>query len=292
MRACQQISWGTLDCSTSKMADYIAKTDNIGDTFQREYGHKDPNTHILYFYVRLGLEILHIKDEIMIEALDTLLGQGNWKKPVPGWQGILIFKYDCQHKSEREREVHIDKQVRQPLMAHLKQIPISSSIHIMFSRACLYTDSSKDNPSSDVITTDKIGAVFENVYRDLDMGNAHIEYFYLFVQAKTNEECFVKKEINGKVINVQDMAIRELKDLPGEWRSVEPQDTWLGTFFGFYPKGMRELSEREREKRLNGEVRKPLIEKLQAKLLGMANSDTKLSAHVIMTRACKYTPTN
>ena len=87
------------------------------------------------------------------------------------------------------------------------------------------------------------------------------------------------------------MAMDVLKDLPGEWRSVEPQDTWLGTFFGFFPKGMRVLSEREREKRLNGEVRKPLIEKLQAKLLEMANGDTtKLSAHVIMTRACKYTP--
>ena len=270
------------------MADYsakIAKTDDIGDTLQKEYAHRDPDDHILHFYVRLGQEIQYLEQQLVIGALDNFLGKDNWKKPQPGWQGLLLFKYDSLHSDERERERYIDKNVRQPLMRYLREIPISSSIHIIFSRACLHTDSSRDESSSDIITTDEVGKVFENVYSDLDMGNAHIEYFYLFVQAKNNEECFVKKEIGGRVINVQDMAIRVLKDLPGEWRSVEPQNTWLGTFFGFYPKGMRTLTEREREKRLNGEVRKPLINKLVTELKPVTG-DTKVQ--VILTRACKY----
>ena len=53
------------------------------------------------------------------------------------------------------------------------------------------------NPVSDIITTDEVGKVFENVYSDLDMGNAHIEYFYLFVQAKTMKNVSSRKKLEG-----------------------------------------------------------------------------------------------
>ncbi len=50
------------------------------------------------------------------------------------------------------------------------------------------------------------------------------------------------------------------------------------------------MTEREREKILNGEVRMPLIERLEAKLLNVtARGGSKIKIKVIITRACKYT---
>ena len=267
-----------------EMADHHqSETDEIGRHLQEEYGNKDPGTHILYFYLTLGQEILHTKQQIVIDHLHSILGKDNWTKPQQGWPGLYHFKYDGPSENEREREQYLDRELRQELIKRLKEVLKPSSIHIKFSRACLYTDSSRDEPSPDIITTDEIGAIFENTYNE----NAHIDYFYLFVQAKINEECFVKKDIDGEHINVHDMALKELKALPGpgEWRTLQPQHTWLGMFFGFYPKGMRVLTEREREKRLNGEVRKPLIKKLMAKLKHIKGD---IKVQVILTRACKF----
>ena len=81
-----------------------------------------------------------------------------------------------------------------------------------------------------------------------------------------------------------------LKTLPGDWEAVEPQTTWPGTFFGFFPKKLQPITEREREKILNGEVRMPLIQRLEAKLEEMKLNDLKPKVQVIITRACKYTP--
>ncbi len=94
-------------------------------------------------------------------------------------------------------------------------------------------------------------------------GSAHIDYFYLFVQAVIREEKFDKKQVKIKDEKVHSYALEELKTLPGYWKSVEPQATWPGTFFGFFPKG---LNERHRENILDGEVRIPLKERLGAKL--------------------------
>ncbi len=82
-------------------------------------------------------------------------------------------------------------------------------------------------------------------------------------------------------------ALEELKTLPGDWKSVEPQETWLGIFFGFKT---QEMTKREREKILNGEVRIPLIERLEAKLKDVTGrGGMKITVKVIITRACKYT---
>ncbi len=54
------------------------------------------------------------------------------------------------------------------------------------------------------------------------------------------------------------------------------------------------MTEREREKILNGEVRMPLKERLEAKLDDKKYNESlglKLKVQVILTRACKYTPT-
>ncbi len=49
----------------------LAQTDSIGDYLQQEYGSKPPNTHIGYFYIRLGQEICHYPN-IQQEAIATL----------------------------------------------------------------------------------------------------------------------------------------------------------------------------------------------------------------------------
>ncbi len=48
----------------------------------------------------------------------------------------------------------------------------------------------------------------------------------------------------------------------GDWRAVEPQDTWPLMFIGCFPKQNPFETERERELRLNQEVRAPLKEYL------------------------------
>ncbi len=130
----------------------------------------------------------------------------------------------------------------------------------MFSRACLYKDTLTQSNISDTITTRDIGAIMDNVYEPNDPGNAHIEYFYLFVQATIGKESFVEK---GKNIDIQTMALTVLKQLPGDWKSRN----MARSIFVFFPKGMQAMTEREQEKLLNGEVRLPLIKQLEEQLL-------------------------
>ena len=251
---------------------FTVQTDKIGEYLQKEYGSKPPNTHIECFYIRLGQEIC--KDpKIQQKAIDILKDIPDltvWGKTEPGWDGVFFFEAPVSTtKNEREHEAEIDDTIRWPMMEKLREQ--GPGIHIMFSRACLYKDVKK---CAREITTDQIGDIMENV------GSTHIEhieYFYLFVQ-----------EESGKNRNVHSQALEELKTLPGDWKSVEPQATWPRTFFGFFPNGTQEINEREREKTLNGEVRMPLIERLEAHFTPRDGS--KIKIQVILTRACKYTP--
>ena len=263
-----------------------AQTDDIGDLLEKEYSTKDPNTHIAHFYIRLGNEIRHLDQKVVITELSNILKPIEWVKTEPNWDGLLFFEFK-EGTNERQREMNIEE-IRRRLKTQLQHLS-ASKVNIMFSRACLYKEPSTGPIDTDWITTDDIGGIMKTVYSDYDVDNAHIEYFYLFVQAEINKECFVKKDINQTTVNVQDMAIKELKDLPGKWKSVEPQKTWLGTIFGFYPKGLS-FSEREREKSLNEEVRKPLRDKLEAQLAQeTGRRGAKPTVHIILTRACKYT---
>ena len=263
-----------------------AETDEIGEFLQKEYGHLCANIPITHFYVKLGQKIEGIDKQKAIETLNELLGPGKWVKAEPHWDDLLFFEFQKASSNEREREKKIESEIRWPLKKRLEHLS-PSPVHIIFSRACLYKElSTEPLQATDYISTDEIGDIMENVYGDLGDGNAPIEYFYLFVQAESSGVHLNDKDLP------KDMAINVLKDLPGEWRSVEPQDTWPGTFFGFYPKGMRVLTEREREKKLNEEVRKPLMDKLEAQLTILTGrGGVKPMVHVVLTRACKYTPT-
>ncbi len=109
------------------------------------------------------------------------------------------------------------------------------------------------------------------------------------MQATIGQESFVKKEINGENVDIHTMALTVLKGLPGDWKSVESDGTWQGTFF---PKGMQAttMTERERERLLNGEVRLPLIKQLEKELIPVTErGGLKPKVQVIITRACKYT---
>ncbi len=262
------------------------QTDSIGDYLQQEYGSKPPDTHIECFYIRLGQEIANIQQQavdILIDILDPTL----WRKTGPGWDGVLFFKAPVSTRNtKREHEAEINDTIRWPLMAKLREQ--GPDIHVMFSRACLYTENKKRATcSSHEITTENIGEIMKSVYENDAAGNTHIGYFYLFVQAVIDGKCL---QIIGD-IDVYSKALEELKQLPGDWKCVKPRTTWPGTFFGLFPKGMQEMNEREREKILNGEVRMPLIERLEAKLINATpRGGSKIKVQVIITRACKYTP--
>ena len=257
------------------------ETDSIGDYLQQEYGSKPPNTHIGCFYIKLGQEISEspMSSQEEYDIFNDIISPTRWFRTAPGL--IFLEEPEATAPKQRVKEADINETIRLKLITMLKRKLHESynfpnfPIHMMFSRACLYTEKCA---SSQEITTDKIGEIIKRGYENDVTGNNHIEYFYLFVQAVIDGQRFFEKQINGNYVNVHSDALEELKTLPGDWKSVEPQTTWPGTFFGFK---MQEMNEREREKILNGEVRMPLIERLEAKL--------KITVKVIITRACKYT---
>ena len=264
------------------------QTDNIkiGDYLQKKYGSEPPNTHIrcFYMYIRLGQDICR-DPEIQKEAIAILnseVGKNQQIKTKPGWVGLLFVVDHVEKANERKRETDINEKFRVPLMRI--QHP---DIRIMFSRACLYKEKSQE------ITTDTIGDILEYMHDGPDLvENTHIECFYLFVQGVFDGENFVEKRIKRKDVDVHSEALEELETLPGSWKSVtddasNPQK-WPGVFFSYFPKA---LTEREREIILNGEVRMPLIKRLEAKLLNVTpRGSSKIKVQVILTRACKYTP--
>ena len=270
--------------------------DQIGEDLEKEYGTKDPDTPIDYFYIRLGQEIVEKitkeNESTFTAALDVLDTGKSFKKVTWGW-GLLIFEHprESEHLSNRDQEKQFNEK-RKALITKLKKLSFTSpsEVHVMFSRACLYTNFIVEEK----MDTDRIRKVLSSAYTAQDM--QHIDYFYLFVHAKQGEQPYtvaqIKQESADKPCtqyNICDMALLILKNLPGEWRQVEPRKTWPGTFFGYFP---RQMSERERESRLNEDVRIPLIGKLRHQLAHTTRESkyqSKPTVHVIISRACKYT---
>ena len=276
------------------MAVQLIQTDDIGDYLQKKYGSIPPNTHIGCFYIKLGQKMSEIPmiQEQVATALANIPGLTQpCFKIEPGWDGAFVFEVpEPTTNNQRIHEAQINDAIQRQLMTVLSGQ--STNIHIILSRACLYKKDKK-RASSHGITTDKIGDIMENVYEQDTTGSTHIEYFYLFVQAVIREERS-DTQLKIKDEKVQSEALEELETLPGYWEAMKPKKTWPGTIFGFFPKGMQPMTERDREELLNGEVRIPLIERLEAKLKDKKLFDSlglKVKAKVIITRACKYTPT-
>lgn len=254
----------------------MTSTDKIGQILEREYGKKPPNTPITHFYLRLGQEVLGKISDLQLNSTldDTLKKAELYGESIiqPGWQGLVFFRFHTPcSTNERDREVELNEKVRKPLIWELsKMAQAKAPIHVLLSRACLYTPSSRKTS----VTESDMMEMIERT-NTFDLKNAPIDNFYLFIQA----------QVKGEWINVNDNAFRILETLPGEWKILEPQSNWQGTFFGFYPN--LSTSEHEREISIDNKVRLPLIAKLKEHL-SLAGSPIPV-VQVIITRACLYT---
>ena len=255
----------------------MTSTDEIGQILEKEYGKEPPNTPIIHFYLRLGREVLgKIDDSQFYSTLDGVLkGASLYGQPIiqPGWQGLVFFKFHTScSTNERDREAKLNEKVRMPLITKLnKEVQATVPVHVLLSRACLYTPSSRKTSVTE--SNDGVMAMIKKTYSHNPI-NAPMDHFYLFIQAI----------VGGVWINVNDNAFCILETLPGEWKILEPQSNWQGTFFGFYPN--LSTSEREREISIDNKVRLPLISKLKEHLR-LAGSPTPV-VQVIITRACLY----
>ena len=262
------------------MAGKQEKREEIGAILSQKYG--GPNQqdqHIDVFIIRFGYQIAHDPRWSKGLDLDDLIGEGGlWDTIEDGdsiWPGVF-FGYGLKQgqESEREREDRLDKlttRVKEQIIVKLNYHP--SSVDIMLHRACIYGDDDKPIVPAvgPTVTKDQISLILDQECCNQNAQDSHINLFYITVQ----------KENTDKVIDI----LIALKDLPGDWRKVEPQETWPDTFFGYFPKKYLFETERMREERLNREVRVPLKRDLEQQL---EDPFKPSKVHILLTRACKY----
>ena len=250
------------------------ETDEIGKLLEKEYGGSDhdQDAHIRYFYLKIGKGT--DQEEKIAQLNRTIRDSECVHVQSAGWNDLFFGCSNTTMENEREREEKFDETYRQLILSKF------SKNDAIISRACLYTDTHKYSEKSQENTTEEIGIILKDVYDIVEPTKTHIKHFYLFVQALNGKESILDEGIHKEALEI-------LKTLPGDWKPVEPQQTWQGTFFGFFPKKTPvQTTERVREKQLNGEVRIPLITTLKEKL---ARGDLKPTVKVIITRACVYT---
>ncbi len=239
-------------------------TDEFGKKLKQEYsGSKtDQNKHIDYFYFRGSEDKLYDEDKIVPHLKNPLIDEF-FALIDQEWLGFIIIKCPLAGgKSEYDREKTINEEIRSPIDSDLK------GTKVIFSRACLYHNY---DMNEDTIQASDIGKV---VKQEDAKNNTHQDFFYFTVRIKPPQK-----------LNV----ITFLKTLPGNWKKVEPHDTWPDTFLGYFPKSPFDNTEREREARLNREVRLPLMKMLEDELMTTypKTGDTvERRVLVLMTRAC------
>ena len=248
-------------------------TDDFGKKLKEEYSPPtDQNKHIDYFYFRGSEDKHHIADKI-VQRFKTFVGDDFFTLIDQEWLGFTIIKYPlAEETSEDDREKTINKKLRSPIASDL------TDTKVIFSRACLYHSY---DMNEDTIQASDIGKVMKqgNAQQE-DTHNTHQDFFYLTVRIKPQE-----------TLNVSSF----LRRLPGNWKKLEPHDTWPDTFLGHFPKSPFDKTEREREARLNREVRLPLMKVLEDKLMTTypKTGDTvERRVLVLMTRACKLESAN
>ena len=261
----------------------IVSREHIGITLEREYGGLDQqDQHIDYFYIRVGHQIAHK----MTGELNVPASGGVWRPVWPGLLGLFgeNFPKQSEQETERQREDRLNKHIKTDLIGLLKSKAGDlgydpSDVHVMFYRFCKYTNRSM--PVERPITTDQIGIILNRECGTHNVEDLHISLFYIMI----------RREV-GKVLEIGKMLeiLPVLKTLPGDWRKVEPKDTWPDTFFGHFPKETTLETEREREERLNREVRIPLKGILEQQVAtNEPNAPSEISVTVVLARACKYT---
>ena len=259
------------------MAVHVSR-EKIGTILNGRYGGLDQqDQHIDCFFIRVGHQIA---DKI-VEQLDVPDvtaapgGKREWALVGPGLFAGGFPKQSVQ-ETERQREDRLNKHIKTDLIGLLKSKTgdhgFDLSNMVMFYRMCRYTNHSM--PVERPITTDQIGVILNIEYGTHNDQDLHIDLFYITIYDV------------GKVLEI----LPVLKTLPGDWRKVEPQETWPDTFFGHFPKKTLFETEREREERLNREVRIPLKGILEQQVAtNEPNAPSKISVTVVLARACKYT---
>ena len=252
-------------------------TNEIGDLLKRIYAlPEDQNKHIDYFYIRVPEKEKTIVENV-IPDLKGMLGDDFCALVDEDWPGFILVCF-VAGENESEREEKLDKEIRYP-MANSKLTMVT------FSRACLYHNYEIVQES---VTTNDIGeildpqsaSIVQSPHQASIAQSPHQDFFYLTVRFKDRRD--------ADIYSV-------LKTLPGEWRKVEPQTTWPRTFIGHFPRSPFDKSEREREARLNREVRLPLMKSLEEKLATTFPKDgevVKRKVLVLITRACKPNSAN
>ena len=239
----------------------------IGAKLEEEYGLQDQNLHIEYFFLILGTKLFGKRDEIIA----TLGGNTAWD--TLGEKGPqLLFSTSKSPKSpfetERQREERLNKEIRMPLLAEYADPNDPSNLPcIIVSRACKYNKQVVHSLSTTEI---------QNIIKTPN--DEHLDYFYLMIT----------QYVPSTVALPSSIILAKL--IPGNWKAVKPEATWPLTFIGNFPKKIFE-TEREREWRLNQEVRMPfkqyLVSLLSQGTQGMPEQQKFVS--IVFTRACTYT---
>ena len=254
-------------------------TEDIGAILEREYGGQDQqDQHIDHFYVRVSHQIANkVVEPLLVPDVTAPGGERKWLRIGPGlFEGKLPKQ--SEQETERHREVQLNTHIRTKLIGLLQSNAGEhgydpTDVHAMFYRMCKYTN--RTMPVERPITTDQIGVILNREYGTHNDEDVHIDLFYITIYKDTDKELDI---------------LSVLKTLPGDWRKVEPQKTWPDTFFGHFPKKTHLEMEREREERLNREVRIPLKGILEQQVAtNDPNAPSKKKIHVVLGRACKYT---
>ncbi len=249
--------------------------DRVGAILEEKYGPPhSQDLHIEYFFLLLGSEIIDKRGAIM----DELNKAGKWENLENECPELIFstgtFPKNSLTETERQREERLNQIIRMPLLSQLA-VPNNPSNppRIIISRACKY----KTEVVKHSLSTPEIESILKTP------SNEHLDYFYLMIKLLN---------IPSTVAPPSRIIIETL--IAGNWRIVEPVTAWqLTTFIGFFPKLKPFETEREREWRLNQEVREPLKENLkdlltqQFQAQGLFLPDKLVS--IVLTRVCTYT---
>ncbi len=249
------------------MADNTAE---VGKTLEIKYGGSHPqDLHIEYFFLLLGSKIRQRKKKDIIDALNKVDGIHVWGNIGAEWSELWLS--ECPKisplETERQREERLNHDIRIRLLAEFTDP--KNPPRIIISRACKYeTELVKHS-----LSTSKI----ENILKTPN--NEHSDCFYLMIKPR---------DIPSTVALPSSIILAPL--IPGNWRAVETEDAWPHTFIGHFPKKFFE-TEREREWRLNQEVRLPLKQSLGS-LLNQGTQgiyESQKLIRIVFTRVCTYT---
>lgn len=134
------------------------------------------------------------------------------------------------------------------------------------------------------ITTEEVGNKLEEEYSGND--DTHIDYFYLQIRIPHK----LSDKDRETIEKLAEDFMQNRYAHPPEWKRLYPHNVWPLEYYGKYNKKSKEC-ERDRERRLNIEVREPLKSMLEEELKKSKDYRTpdKCTVNIKITRACKYT---